>query len=251
MKAIYKIHNKISGKFYLGSTINSTKRKSTHFSLLKNNKHHCIHLQRAYNKYGEENFEFLVIQECTDCLKEEQLLLNSLDWSNVYNVSKYAGGGDNLSNHPNKEIIIKKLTKVLNDNRYKIKPRFKEKNGNWKGGISKKLCVSCGIEIKSSNKSKCKQCFFKERDYVGDKNPFKNKSHSEESKEKIRIKSLGRLNTTQNKPVVIEGIEYRSQTEAAKSLNIGVPLLSFRIKSKNPKFKNYFYKSQTTIETTE
>jgi hypothetical protein len=32
--------------------------------MLNNNKHHNIHLQRAWNKYGSEFFEFFIIEEC-------------------------------------------------------------------------------------------------------------------------------------------------------------------------------------------
>ena len=250
MKGIYIIKNKINGKFYLGSSKNCNKRKTQHFTLLKHNTHHCIHLQRAYNKYGKDAFEFEILVDCEECLKEEQPWLDSLDWTKVYNVSKFAGGGDNISNHPNREEIVKKLTKILNDNRHKIKPRFKEENGNWKGGISIKNCISCGKEIPSKNKSKCNICFFKERDISGDKNPFKNKKHSEKTRKLISIQNTGKVNTTQNKEVIIENIEYRSLTEAGKALNVSPTLIYYRIKSKNKKFDNYFYKCQTTIETT-
>ena len=55
---IYKIINKIDGRIYIGSTINFEKRKKKHLKDLKNNKHHNIFLQRAYNKYGVDNFVF-------------------------------------------------------------------------------------------------------------------------------------------------------------------------------------------------
>jgi hypothetical protein len=42
------------------------------------NKHHCIHLQRAFNKYGEDNFKIEVIFECEEIENKEQELLDSL-----------------------------------------------------------------------------------------------------------------------------------------------------------------------------
>ncbi len=50
----YKIVNKINNKIYYGSSKHIKKHKSQ----LKNNKHHCLYLQRAYNKYGANNFEY-------------------------------------------------------------------------------------------------------------------------------------------------------------------------------------------------
>ena len=40
-------------------------RWDSHRSLLRNNKHFNQYLQNAWNKYGEKNFEFVVIEDCT------------------------------------------------------------------------------------------------------------------------------------------------------------------------------------------
>lgn len=60
---IYQIKNKTNNKIYVGSSLNIKRRFSDHRRLLKNNKHHSYKLQRAYNKYGESNFEFIVLEE--------------------------------------------------------------------------------------------------------------------------------------------------------------------------------------------
>lgn len=68
MKAavIYKIINSVNNKFYVGSTNNQYERFRTHRTKLRNNKHHCAHLQSAWNKYGESAFIFHVIEELSD-----------------------------------------------------------------------------------------------------------------------------------------------------------------------------------------
>lgn len=67
---IYRIKNIITGDCYIGSSFNIQKRMSYHKLYLKRNKHHCIKLQRSYNKYGINNFIYEVICKC-----DRQLLL--------------------------------------------------------------------------------------------------------------------------------------------------------------------------------
>ena len=59
---IYKIANKGTGDFYIGSAVNLNSRISIHKSTLKNNVHHNIILQRIYNKYGLDKLSFEVIE---------------------------------------------------------------------------------------------------------------------------------------------------------------------------------------------
>lgn len=55
---IYHITNKINGKKYIGKTNNAEHRLEQHYSALKKGTHHSIKLQRAFDKYGWENFNF-------------------------------------------------------------------------------------------------------------------------------------------------------------------------------------------------
>lgn len=59
---IYKIINTINNKFYVGSTTNTVERFRTHRNRLRGNRHHCRHLQAAWNQYGEQAFVFHVIE---------------------------------------------------------------------------------------------------------------------------------------------------------------------------------------------
>ena len=63
---IYKIINIKNNKFYVGSAVNFSRRKTRHFSELRNNKHNNKHLQAAWDKYGENAFIFAIVEEVTD-----------------------------------------------------------------------------------------------------------------------------------------------------------------------------------------
>ena len=59
---IYVIRNNISGKVYVGSSINPKKRWREHRCNLRQGKHHAPLLQRAWDARGESAFTFEVIE---------------------------------------------------------------------------------------------------------------------------------------------------------------------------------------------
>jgi len=78
---IYCIENKINKKKYIGSSKNVYKRKNRHFSELRNLRHKNNKLQSSYNKYGEDNFMFYVlefIENEDELIIKEQYYINSI-----------------------------------------------------------------------------------------------------------------------------------------------------------------------------
>lgn len=65
-RGIYKIINVVNNKFYVGSAVDLKRRKTRHFSELRNNKHNNKHLQASWVKYGEQSFVFVVVEELGD-----------------------------------------------------------------------------------------------------------------------------------------------------------------------------------------
>lgn len=59
---IYRILNLINNKYYIGSSKSIVKRIREHKRLLRKGEHENKHLQSAWNKYGEQNFAFEIIQ---------------------------------------------------------------------------------------------------------------------------------------------------------------------------------------------
>jgi len=78
---IYAITSTMSGKVYIGSTVNLEKRWSEHWGNLRRGVHSNPHLQSAWNKYGETTFEFGVLEYLANL---DQLHLAEQFWMDVY-----------------------------------------------------------------------------------------------------------------------------------------------------------------------
>jgi group I intron endonuclease len=64
---IYAIRNIINGQCYIGQTGENFKRRYLHHNWkLHNESHDNKYLQRAWNKYGDDNFEFIIIKVVDD-----------------------------------------------------------------------------------------------------------------------------------------------------------------------------------------
>jgi hypothetical protein len=82
---IYKIQNIINNKLYIGSAIGHYRRKGQHYYLLRNNKHFNKYLQNSWNKYGEENFKFEIlefIKDTNNLVKKEKYYIHLYESNN-------------------------------------------------------------------------------------------------------------------------------------------------------------------------
>lgn len=88
-QVIYKIINVVNNKFYVGSTKHAKARFRQHRKLLRENRHHCKHLQSAWNKYGEDKFSFVVVETVPDneslSAAEDVWLVANVGTPNCYN----------------------------------------------------------------------------------------------------------------------------------------------------------------------
>lgn len=71
---IYAISHRDSGRMYVGSAVNLRRRQTEHFSHLRCGRHHSQHLQAAFAKYGENSFDFDVIEfvDCRSILEDRE-----------------------------------------------------------------------------------------------------------------------------------------------------------------------------------
>lgn len=94
---IYLIRNIITGKVYVGSAVNINRRLKAHRWALERQRHCNIHLQRAWERSGEDLFVFEVFLTCKaeELIFYEQSIIDAfIDFcgrKNVYNISPTAG----------------------------------------------------------------------------------------------------------------------------------------------------------------
>ena len=95
---IYAIVSAKSGKMYIGQTKDKNGfmgRWKDHRYNLRRNRHNNIYLQRSYNKHGEDNFYFIILEICSShddlFLKEFSWINNNqtMHYQNGYNLDKY------------------------------------------------------------------------------------------------------------------------------------------------------------------
>lgn len=264
--AVYSILNLKTRKFYIGSTQELGRRVRKHLFELRSNKHHCSHLQRAWSKYGEDNFKIVtewIVEDISEARYLEQRFLDDLSLRKMlYNISFSASGGDLLSNHPRKkEIIAKRVATVkekelaLSDEERKIRKKklsdrvSGDKNPMYKHVYSEETLDKLSKPRPNLSKALKGRVFSIEhkkklsenaRKRVGEKNPFYGRKHSEEycRKASERAKEQRKSNPNGDK-VVINGIQYVSKSEAARCLGVSVSTILFRLKSDSEKFKDY------------
>jgi group I intron endonuclease len=169
---IYKIKFTDSPKIYIGSAIDLVKRRRNHLSDLRTERHPNIHLQRMFNKYGEKQFMFQVIENCElDILvTREQYFIDQLQPE--INILKIAHSS--LGYRHTEEAILK-IRKVSTE---------KAKDDEWLAKVSGNWFIKGSTR---SDESRSKQSAT-----LKINNHFTGKKHSEASKQKMRAAALRR-----------------------------------------------------------
>ena len=191
---IYKITNKENDKIYVGQTKNLNTRYGGHLYRIKRNEHHNEHLQRAFKKYGEDNFEYEILEEVKN--------VSNLDLREKYWIDHYGGINDDntynfkdpLLNEYN-DYIKKKMSKNMTGEN---NPNY----GNiWSEEQRKKASkqrkgISFEEKLGKEGAKKAKEKMSKAQ---------KGRKQTEETKEKIRQANIGEKNPAYGKGYRQEG----------------------------------------------
>lgn len=189
---IYMIRNIENNKVYIGSSCKSNgikKRWLVHICALNKNKHHNQHLQNAWNKYGKENFEFTIVEKCSDDI----LIIREQSWINYYN-SMNAKYGYNLKEAGSRGKRSKKF-------RHNEKTK-KKMSDSWKlgrtpsyGNLGKKASKNSKLKMRRSRISFFNSLSNEELIEFKKKMAYwKGKKLSEETKRRMSVSQQKRRN---------------------------------------------------------
>lgn len=263
MYSLYVIINLVNTKLYIGKTKDFSKRIKRHLRDLKKGEHHSIYLQRAFDQYGEDNFDYCIVQ--TDVSESDIVFIEEkyISLFGDYNISPKSCGGDLITNHPNyTEICLKhsengkkmwssfsneKKQQISESKSWVNNPMFGKKHSDEtrkimsekhyskaEGFISPIIGIPKSDETKRKLSEKAKGKIPWNKGLTLGELPI-------ETKSKISEKLKGRKVTHLEKKVYCEGVIFDSLTSASKHYGISVAGMLIRVNSKTDKMKEFYY----------
>ena len=190
---VYIATNTLNHKSYIGVTTKSLReRKRTHKIAAKKSN---FYFYRAVRKYGMEAFEWEILDDSAisieDLYEKEKFYIKKLNTSvpTGYNISSGGHGGDNISNHPNRALIVEKIRQAT------IRYFSNEDNRRKHSLIMKERDIGDKISLGMLNSQKFKEAI-KKRDQSGSRAPFFGRHHTKENKQLLRDINLGKKHTS-------------------------------------------------------
>lgn len=156
---VYKVS--IGKDFIIGSSISPDKREDKYLYDLKKNRHNNSYVQRAFNKYGEKDFTFEVMQEN---IPEEILECVEDIWMGAQCAMAVDDrGGMNMKSANRPKFSKEICDKISESNGLKVYQYDLEGNfvKEWKSRIK------AAIHVKGSNELICKCCNFTRGQHKG------------------------------------------------------------------------------------
>jgi group I intron endonuclease len=205
---IYMFFNLINGNCYIGSSINLARKFRIHLNSVNSVK---LPLPLAINKYGPNNFVFLILQYCDRveeiCLGLEQHYIDL--YKPKYNLLKIAGSSQGFKYSP--ETIAK--LKIMHID--KLHSRFNIKVFKQQKLLTNVALKNYLIEHNSNNKD-ILATKFNQKNFNSTKIVMKSENgdiisfpsiNATRKHFRVRFSSIS-LNVNQNKPILIKGIKW-------------------------------------------
>ena len=134
---IYRIYCKSEDKSYIGKSINIEERWKNHLNELKKGNHINNKLQKVFNKYGKDDFEFSILKEVDDYYEityyESYYAEKFNAFNNGYNIAKLFNSKDiknvldSLQDLSKEWLsILKENTKIIGKEKWNIDIKVKD-----------------------------------------------------------------------------------------------------------------------------
>jgi group I intron endonuclease len=226
---IYKIENP-KGKVYIGQSVDIDSRWKKYRALNCGNQTKILN---SLNKYGFDSHTFSVVEEC----KEDDLNKRERYWQDYYNVIS-EGLNCRLTETTDKSGRLSEETKILIGNSLRGKTLSEEARENMR-------------------KPKSDSSRIGRYDKSGKNNPFYGRTHSEETKAKIREKRKNQIITKETNETISNKLkkpilqftkdgefikEFLSRNEAANELGINPSSISNNISGRKKTAGGFIWK---------
>jgi hypothetical protein len=214
LSGVYSIVCKSTDRGYVGSSINVPSRWKKHLYFLRKGNHVNPLLQSSYNKYGEESFEFRIIDDLSGLTKPEireieQVYLDLMDWKMSFNVCKDSRGGE--------------VTEEANERRKESLKNFHRENPDAIRGENNPFYGRTHDQSAKDAVSLANTGLTRSEEFKQQKSEFmssrRGRHHTEEHKENLREKYKGGNNPAAVS-VMVSGVTYGSKKEAIVALGL-------------------------------
>jgi len=205
---VYMFFNLTNGNCYIGSSVNLARRFRLHMSSINSVK---LPLPLAINKYGPNNFVFLILQYCDRdvdiCIGLEQFYIDM--YKPKYNILKLAGSSQGFKHSPETISNLKRMHEG------KLHPRFNSKVSEQQKLLTSLALKKYFIEHGHHNKGK-KGKLAPQFGIGGTKLNMKSENgevlsfpsiNATRQHFRVRFTTISK-NVNQNKPILIKGVKW-------------------------------------------
>ena len=222
---IYCIENKTTNKKYIGQSNNIMHRWNQHKNKLLNNCHPNTYLQSSWNKYGESDFTFSVLENCDVAMLDEKenywiAFYNTLDRTKGFNLKSGGQNGGSQYSDESRQRMSESQKELWKNSEHKEQKReFYIKawaNEEYKASRSGENHHFYGKHLSEEHRQKISNS---SKGKIG-------RPLSKEHREALRKSNLGQTPHNKNSTPVrcIElNLEFKDAITAGKELNIKSP----------------------------